>query len=142
MGYCREIQSGIHYRRFIRLKEYDYSQAGIYFVTLCTRNRECLFGEIVNQETRLNDAGIMVVDEWLKITEIRDETELDEWVVMPNYFHGILVFTTNVGAIHESSLQTTVMQRRNMMLPKIITRFKMLSAKRISKIRNTSGTKL
>lgn len=78
-------------RQSIRLQGYDYSQAGAYFVTVCTQNRECLFGDIVNGEMRLNEAGRIVADEWLKTAEIRDEIELDECVVMPNHFHGILV---------------------------------------------------
>jgi len=47
----------VHYPRSIRLKGYDYAQAGAYFVTICTRERECLFGEIAHGEMRLNDAG-------------------------------------------------------------------------------------
>jgi len=84
----------------------------------------------------------MVAHEWLKTAEIRDEIELDEWVVMPNHFHGILVLTTNVGAIHESPLHMTVSQRRNMAVPKIIGRFKMVSSKRINESRQTPGAKL
>lgn len=129
-------------RRSIRLQGYDYSQAGAYFLTLCTQNREHLFGEIINGEMRLNEAGRMVADEWIKTAEIRAEIELDEWVVMPNHFHGILVLTTNVGAIHESPLHMTVSQRRNMAVPKIIGRFKMVSSKRINKSRQTPGAKL
>ena len=129
-------------RRSIRLQGYDYSQAGAYFVTICTQNRECLFGEIMNGEMRLNDAGRIVVDEWLQTAKIRAEIELDEWVVMPNHFHGILVLSADVGAIHESPLQMTVTQRRNMVLPNIIGRFKMLSAKRINALRHTAGAKL
>ena len=71
-------------RRSIRLQGYDYSQAGTYFVTIYSQNRQCLFGGIVNGEMGLNDAGIIVVEEWLKTAEIRNEIELDEWVVMPN----------------------------------------------------------
>lgn len=129
-------------RRSIRLQGYDYSQAGAYFITICTHTRECLFGDIVDGKMRLNDTGRMVAEEWLKTAEIRDEIELGEWVVMPNHFHGILILSTTVGAIHESPLQMTVTQRRNMAVPKIIGRFKMLSAKRINKLRQTTGTKL
>ena len=131
-----------HNRRSIRLKGYDYSQAGTYFVTLCTRNRECLFGGIVNGEMRLNDAGEIVAHEWIKTAEICDAIELDEWVVMPNHFHGIFILSAAVGAIHESPLHMTVTQRRNMAVPKIIGRFKMLSAKRINELRQTPGEKL
>jgi hypothetical protein len=75
-------------RRSLRLRGYDYSQAGAYFVTVCVENRTCLFGGIVDGEMRLNDAGRIVADEWMKSGAIRNEIELDEWVVMPNHFHG------------------------------------------------------
>jgi len=89
----------IHHRRSIRLKGYDYSQAGAYFITICTHNRECLFGEIVGAndirpEMRLNEYGQTVRDEWLKTPALRPNVELGEWVVMPNHIHGIVVITS------------------------------------------------
>lgn len=81
----------IHHRRSIRLKRYDYSRAGAYFVTVCTQNRECVFGEIIDGEMALNDIGKIVADEWMKTGAIRNEIELDKWVVMPNHFHGIVM---------------------------------------------------
>jgi len=80
----------IHHRRSIRLKGYDYSQAGLYFITICTQNRECLFGHITNGEMILNDAGKMVETEWLNLKTRFPNIELHEYVVMPNHFHGIL----------------------------------------------------
>ncbi len=80
----------IHHRRSIRLKGYDYSQAGLYFITICVQNRECLFGEIINGEMFLNDAGTMVQTEWLKLSNRFNNIELHEFVVMPNHFHAIL----------------------------------------------------
>jgi REP element-mobilizing transposase RayT len=82
-----------HHRRSIRLKDYDYSQAGAYFVTICTYNRVCLFGEIANGKMHLNEYGETVCDEWLRSSIIRPNVELDEWVVMPNHIHGIVVIT-------------------------------------------------
>ncbi|MDT8398571.1 MAG: transposase [Pseudomonadales bacterium] len=95
-------------RRSIRLRGHDYSQAGAYFVTLCTFNRECLFGEIVDGGIRLNDGGWIVADEWAKTAEIRDEIELDSWVVMPNHLHGIVVITDPVGAHGRAPLRKYV----------------------------------
>ncbi len=66
----------IHHRRSIRLKGYDYSQPGLYFITICTQNREHLFGKITDGEIVLNDAGKMIEK-------------------MPNHFHGIIQITTN-----------------------------------------------
>ena len=90
-----------HHRHSIRLKGYDYSQAGAYFVTCVTHNRECLFGEIVVGEMRLNEYGQIVAEEWFKTAQVRSNVELDEFVVMPNHLHGILVIvddSTTVGA--------------------------------------------
>jgi len=80
-----------HRRRSIRLKGYDYSQAGSYFVTIVTRDRECLFGEVVEGETRLNDAGRMVEKWWYELNHKFPITKTGEYIVMPNHFHGIIV---------------------------------------------------
>jgi REP element-mobilizing transposase RayT len=82
-----------HHRRSIRLKGYDYSQAGAYFVTICTQDRACLFGEVVDGEMRLNDVGRMVVAEWERLPERFPDVALDAFVVMPNHIHGIIVIT-------------------------------------------------
>ncbi|MHB8881903.1 MAG: transposase [Thermodesulfovibrionales bacterium] len=86
-----------HHRQSIRLKGYDYSQAGAYFVTICTQNRECLFGDSVSGAMRLNDAGQMVRAVWNKIPDHFPNADIDESVVMPNHFHGIIIINT-VGA--------------------------------------------
>lgn len=80
----------IHHRRSVRLKGYDYSKAGLYFITICVKNRECLFGHIKDGEMILNDAGQLVENEWLKIPQRFTNTQLHEYVVMPNHFHAIL----------------------------------------------------
>ena len=81
----------IHHRRSIRLRGYDYSRPGAYFVTTCTQNRECLFGKIVGGEMVLNDAGRMINIVWNEIQENYPGVETDEFVVMPNHIHGIIV---------------------------------------------------
>jgi putative transposase len=78
-------------RRSLRLKGYDYSQTGVYFVTLCAQEKKCLFGEIVNDEMRVNELGTIVAAEWEKSAEIRSEIELGPYVVMPNHLHGIIL---------------------------------------------------
>ncbi len=80
----------IHHRRSIRLKGYDYAQAGLYFITICVQNRECIFGEIINGEMKFNEYGQIAYNEWMKTTEIRKNVELGEFVVMPNHMHGIV----------------------------------------------------
>ena len=87
-----------HHRRSIRLQGYDYSQTGIYFVTICTHKRQCLFGEICNGKMLLNQIGKIVAQEWLKSAEIRQEIALDEWIIMPNHLHGIVVINNKLGA--------------------------------------------
>ena len=85
----------IHHRRSIRLKGYDYSQEGLYFVTICVQNRHCLFGRIADKEMILNEYGKIAYDEWFKTPNIRSNVQLDAFVVMPNHIHGIIVITNN-----------------------------------------------
>ncbi len=87
----------VHRRRSVRLRGYDYTLAGAYFVTLCAYERECLFGDVVDGMMVLNGYGNAVRDEWMRTPRIRPEVELDEFVLMPNHFHAIL-FITDVGA--------------------------------------------
>jgi len=80
----------IHHRRSIRLQGYDYAQAGMYFLTICAHDHTCLFGEIVDGVMVLNDAGTIVRNAWTWLAEQYDYIALDECIVMPNHFHGIL----------------------------------------------------
>ena len=88
----------IHHRHSIRLKGYDYTQAGAYFITICSHQRGYVFGEIVNGEMKLNTWGETVRVEWFKTAALRDNVELydEEFVVMPNHVHGI-VWLNDVG---------------------------------------------
>jgi REP-associated tyrosine transposase len=79
-------------RQSIRLRGYDYSQSGAYFVTICTQDLQCLFGEMVNSKMVLNNAGQMVELIWSELPERFPHVKLDEFVIMPNHFHGIMVF--------------------------------------------------
>jgi len=85
-----QYKPNIHHRRSIRLKGYDYSQAGLYFITICIQNRLCLFGEIDDGAMVLNNAGEMVHGQWLALADRFHTVELDEFIVMPNHFHGII----------------------------------------------------
>ena len=80
----------IHHRRSIRLKNFDYSQNGAYFITLCTYERKNLFGYIDSDKMHLNALGMMVQEEWLKSFKIRKELAMDAYIIMPNHLHGIV----------------------------------------------------
>ena len=87
--------SNIHHRRSIRLKRYDYTQQGAYFVTICTHQRNCLFGEIVDGEIKLNTNGEIARGSWLSIPRYFKNVELDEFVIMPNHLHGIIIIESS-----------------------------------------------
>jgi REP element-mobilizing transposase RayT len=79
----------------IRLLGYDYSQPGAYFITIVTHNRQCSFGNIIDDEMMLNEFGVLVQNEWLKTGIIRPNINIDAFVVMPNHLHGIIIITDN-----------------------------------------------
>ena len=80
----------IHKRKSIRLKGYDYSQAGLYFITICCQNRDCLFGKIENGEMKWNDAGKMIEKWYYELMNKFPDIKCDEMIVMPNHFHCIV----------------------------------------------------
>ena len=88
-----------HRRRSIRLREYDYAERGAYFVTIVTQDRSCLFGEIINDAMQLSGAGVAIQRWWFELKNKFATVETDEFVIMPNHLHGIVVITdTIVGA--------------------------------------------
>ncbi|MDT8442481.1 MAG: transposase [Desulfuromonadales bacterium] len=80
----------IHHRRSIRLRDFDYATAGAYFITVCAHERQCTFGDIVDGVVGLNEMGGMVRDCWTAVPGHFGQCALDEFVVMPNHFHGII----------------------------------------------------
>lgn len=147
-----------HHRRSIRLQGYDYSQAGAYFITICTWQRECLFGEIVNCEMQLNPWGEVVKLHWQNLPKYHGNLELNEFVIMPNHLHGIIILINdNLGqnsvgaglADISDKKQTTSQQNppfptsqpqtKPKKLPEILRGFKTFSARRINQMRRTSG---
>lgn len=80
----------IHHRRSIRLRDYDYSRPGAYYVTICAFNKNCFFGQVVEHQMHENECGHIVREQWLESAKIRKEIELDTFIVMPNHMHGIL----------------------------------------------------
>lgn len=139
-----------HHRRSIRLKGYDYSSTGVYFITLCTYQRECLFGEIIDGRMQLNQFGEIVAEEWLKSAKIRREIELDNWVVMPNHFHAIVVIDralSGMGECHsslpechssKSSPESNKIKMKPRSLSSFVTGFKSSVTRQINQIRHNS----
>jgi len=125
-------------RQSARLKNFDYSQRGMYSITICTQGRQCFFGEVKNGEMVLNNIGEIINRCWREIPNYYQGTGIGVFQIMPNHLHGIIEINhkPDVGAIHELPLQ---IKRRNMLIPKIIGRFKMNTAKRINILRRTPG---
>ena len=93
----------------IRLKHWDYSSCGAYYVTICTKDRKYFLGEIINGKMVLSEIGEMVVREWQQTCEIRKNVELDEYIIMPDHLHGILfINNSSVETCRGMSLQARI----------------------------------
>jgi putative transposase len=90
--------SHLHHRRTLRIKGYDYLQAGAYFVTVCAYKKQALFGEIHGDKIELSDIGQLIRQYWVAIPRHFANVRRDEFVIMPNHFHGIIV-------IHDDALR-------------------------------------
>lgn len=132
-----------HHRRSVRLRGYDYSQAGAYFVTICTQGRACLFGDVADSQMRLNDAGRVVERCWHEIPIHFPHVALDAFVVMPNHVHEILIIAVTVGATHALPLPNNASPRPHGPQPDsigaIIGSFKSAATKHINELRNIVG---
>lgn len=139
-----------YHRRSIRLHGYDYTQAGAYFVTIVACNRECLFGEVVGGEMRVNACREIVVACWDTLPEHFSAVELDAFVVMPNHVHGIIViggegvdqgkgeaFSAELSAEKASPLQPHGTIPGS--VGAIIQNFKSVSTRKINQLRDITG---
>lgn len=149
-----------HHRRSIRLKGYDYSQPGAYFVTIVTHQRQEIFGQIRSGEMRLSPLGEIVARAWIDLPRHFNSISLDAFVIMPNHVHGIMI-------IHEQTVRAGLQEkadpkagqdsgmprfqphtgktrpyptRCSPALPEIVRAFKSFSARRINTRRGTPGT--
>ena len=134
-----------HHRRSIRLKGYDYSQSGYYYVTISSQNRECFFGEIIDSEIFLNKCGKMIENVWKEIPMFYRGSMIDEYIVMPNHIHGIIGIDVGVDPCIFPDNRVNVNNENNRIngqvrgpaptsllisLPEIIKRFKTLTTKK------------
>jgi REP element-mobilizing transposase RayT len=158
--------AGRYGRRSIRLKGYDYTRDGAYFVTVCTHGRAHVFGTVVNDEMRSNACGREVDRSWVWLAEQYPYVRLDEWIVMPDHIHGIVVITDgmntegprrggsrtaqtrtvsparfvdgpNVGVNHSGSVPP-----KRKPLGRLIGAFKTVSTRRVNDLRSTPGARL
>jgi len=118
----------------MRLKGYDYSNPGAYFITVCTKDVECMFGEVVNGKVHLNGPGEIVKREWLKTFDMRKNLGLDEYVIMPNHFHGIVNIKCR-GTARCAPTREQFGEPVSGSIPTIVRSFKSAVTKRINEIR-------
>lgn len=117
----------IHHRRSVRLVGYDYSQSGLYFVTVCVKGRECLLGDVVDGVMVLNDYGQVVENAWFDLPNHVSNINLHEFCVMPNHIHGIIEIVDNSSSVP---------------LSEIVRQFKTFSARRINLLRDIQNNGL
>lgn len=129
-------------RRSVRLRGYDYSSAGAYSVTLCTHLRECFLADINETIVTISEAGQLVEKCWLDIPDHFKDVTLDEFIVMPNHVHGIIIISGHgVGATHGSPSirRAPPLGPKPNSLPAIIATFKGASGKRVNLLRDRKG---
>ncbi len=148
-----------HHRRSIRLSGYDYTSAGMYFVTICTAGRVCVFGDIVDEGVRLSRWGRIAARYWRAIPDHFPAVDLDAFVIMPNHVHGIMVINKADGgcritdvcnahgaqnprdaaALEPSNLTTHGVPPRS--LSAIVRSYKAGVTREINRQRHTPGTR-
>jgi len=142
-----KIDSQKYHRRSMRLKGYDYSLPGAYFITLVTYHREYLFGEMVGGEMRLNRNGNIVERVWTNLPNHYPQITLEAFVVMPNHVHGIVIIHEGDDDYGRGGSETRpyewgAIKRDRMMchgLPEIVRAFKSFSARRINQLQHMQG---
>jgi putative transposase len=125
-----------HHRKSIRLRNYDYTQAGAYFVTVCTHDAVCMLGAVVDGKVVLSNAGRIVERCWDNLPYHYPHVQLDAFVIMPNHVHGIIILMDYVGA----GLKPAPTGLRRHGVPEIVRAFKTFSSRSINQLRHTPGT--
>jgi putative transposase len=120
-----------------RCPNWDYTSNGAYFITICTKNRQYFFGDVISGTMQLSAIGTIVAQEWQKTAHIRPHVQLDAWVVMPNHLHGIIIITNPVETSRNAPVETsrrdvsTGARLRSNSLGAIIGQFKSVCTKQI-----------
>jgi len=132
----------MHERKSIRSRDYDYSSEGMYFMTICTKARACLFGDIRDGEVQLNRFGKIMYECWNDLPNHYANVELDTYVIMPNHFHGIILLVNGIGSNSVANVGAGLKPAPTKChaLPEIVRGFKTFSSRRINADRNTPGT--
>ena len=141
----------IHHRRSIRLPGYDYAQPGAYFVTICTHQRECVLGDIVNGHMELNELGDIVARFWLQVPVRFPSVIVDACVTMPNHGHATIIITdTRRGVVatpdptradNDAGQGRETQPLRNPTLGQIVAFYKYQTTKAINQMRDTAGVR-
>jgi REP element-mobilizing transposase RayT len=126
----------VHHRRSVRLPAFDYARPGAYFVTICTRDREQLFGDIADGVMRLSPLGRMARQEWTRTHDVRPDVTPDAFVVMPDHVHGILLLTHDREAVRHTARGGATGPRSGS-VGAIVGQFKSVVTKRINARRGT-----
>ena len=143
-----------HHRRSIRLPGYDCSQSGAYFITICAYRRQCLFGDVVDGRMVLNQYGKIIVDTYQWLCQRYPYLHTDEWIVMPNHFHAIMVIIdkprTNRDRSRRGGSRTAptinkqynadTIDKKRKPLGRLIGAFETVSTKKINILRDSPGT--
>jgi REP element-mobilizing transposase RayT len=127
-------ESTLPRRRSIRLPTYDYAQGGAYFVTICSYERRCVFGRVIDGQVQVNEIGAIIEEEWFRSPIFR-KIVLDAFVVMPNHIHGI-VFIDSVGATGRSPAPRSGLRRGS--LGSFVGNFKAATTRRVRMLGLTS----
>jgi REP element-mobilizing transposase RayT len=136
-------QAPPRHRRSTRLRDYDYTTSGAYFLTVVTQGRAPILGQVIDGEMHVNALGDIVQREWRRSQDLRPEIELAEFVVMPNHLHGVVLLRDDVpSALLTSTPSQTGLGRPPRSISSFVAGFKATTTRLINDTRSSSGTKV
>jgi putative transposase len=137
------VPSDIQFRRLTRLKQFDYRSSYAYFVTICVRGRECIFGTVKDDAVSLSRRGAVARDCWLQIPTHHPHVELDSFVIMPNHMHGILLFVADSPVVATpASRPSLATGPASGSLGAIVGSYKAAVSRTINRLRGGAGNQL